>query len=182
MPPEHELGVDPLLERRETQLLEPLDGRTWRTARRRSRRAAARARARAPRRAGRAAAAASSRARARPASAGQALEAGEVEVLVADSEHVTGRPGLDRVGRAERAPELRHLALNLRDRGHGRPSCVQLVGKPLDGNDPVRVQEQDRERRALPRPAELDCAVLADDLERSQEAELEHRSLTVADR
>ena len=53
---------------------------------------------------------------------------------------------------------------------------VEVVGEPLDRHDTVRVQEQDRERRALLRPAEPNRAVLADDLERPQDAELEHRA------
>ena len=181
MPPEHELGVDPLLERREAKLLEPLDGRT-------GERLVGEVGERRPAPEVERLVEQGGRGRGVVARAGapglrrQALEAGEVEVLVADAEDVAGRPRLDRVGRAERAPELRHLPLNLRDRGHRRPSRVELVGEPLDGHDAVRVQEQDRERRALPRPAELDRAVLADDLERSQDAELEHRRLTVADR
>ena len=91
-----------------------------------------------------------------------------------DAEQVAGRPRLDRVGRAERPPQLRDLPLHLRHGRHRRPAGVEVVGEPLDRHDAVRVQQQDRERRALPRPAEPDRAVVADHLERSQHAELEH--------
>ena len=181
VPPEHEVGVDPLLERREAKLFEPLDGRTGERLVREvgERRPAPELERLAEQRGGGRGVVARARALGLRR---QALEAGEVEVLVADAEDVAGRPRLDRVGRAERAPELRHLALHLRDGRHGRPSGVEVVGELLDGHDAVRVQEQDRERRALPRPAEPDRAVLADDLERSQDAELEHRPRTVAGR
>ena len=181
MPPEQELGVNPLLERREAKLLEPLDGCTGELlVGEVGKRWPAPELERLVEQGGHGRCVV-----ARAGASGlrcQALEAGEVEVLVADAEDVAGRPGLDRGGRAERAPELRHLTLNLRNRGHRRPSCVEVLRELLDGHDSVRMQEQDRERRTLPRPAELDCAVLADDLERSQDAELEHRRLTVADR
>ena len=91
-------------------------------------------------------------------------------------EDVPRRPRLDRVGGAERASQLGDLALNLRHRRNGRASGVELVGQPLDGHDVVCVQEQDRERRSLPRPAKPDRAVLADDFERPQDTELEHGS------
>ena len=176
MPAERELRLDPLLERREPQLLEPLDRPPRRTTRRRGRRAAARATGSSASRSSAAAAPASSRA-ARPLGLRrQALEAREVEVVVADAERVSGRPRLDRSRRAERAPQLRDLPLHLRDRGDGRAAGVQVVREPLDRHDAIRVQQQDRERRALPRPAEPDRAVVADDLERPQHAELEHSS------
>ena len=95
-------------------------------------------------------------------------------LVVTNREQVAARPCLDRFRRAERAPELGDLPLHLRDRGDGRAPGVQLVREPLDRHDAVRVQQQDRQRRPLPRPAEPDRAVLADDLERPQHAELEH--------
>ena len=181
MPAERELGVDPLLERREPELLEPLDGRLGeRLVGEVGERRPAPELERLAQQGGRGCGVVARVGRARPPPAG--ARSGRGRAPRRGLEDVAGRPRLDRVGRAERAPELRHLALNLRDRGHGRPSCPEVVGELLDGDDPVRVQEQDRERRALPRPAELDCAVRADDLERSQDAELEHRPLTVADR
>ena len=181
VPPEDEVGVNPFLERREAKLFESFDGRSGELVVRKvgERRPAPQLEGLSEQGGGGCGVVARAGA---PGLRRQALEAGQVEVLVAHSEDVPGRPGLDRVGRSERAPELRHLALDLRDGSHWRPSCVQVFGELLDGNDPVRVQEQDREGRALPRPAELDCAVRADDLERAQDAELEHRLLTVADR
>ena len=57
---------------------------------------------------------------------------------------------------------------------------VEVVREPLDRDDPVRPEQQDCERRALLRPAELERAVTADDLERPQEAELEHARTVTA--
>jgi len=50
------------------------------------------------------------------------------------------------------------------------------AAEPVDRDDAVRVQEQDRERRALPRPAQPDRTVIADHFQRSEDAELEHAS------
>ena len=173
VPAERELGLDPLLERREPQLLEPLDGRARERLVREvgERRPAPEVERLAEQRGrGRGVVVAASA----PASAVRRSKRARSKRLVAEPEDVAGRPRLDRVGRAERAPQLGDLALHLRHRRDRRPSGVELVGEPLDRHDAVRVQQQDRERRALPRPAEPDRAVLADDLERPQDAELEH--------
>ena len=106
----------------------------------------------------------------------------EVEVVVADAERVSGRPRLDRSRRAERTPKLGDLPLHLRDRGDGRAAGVQVVREALDRHDAIRVQQQDRQRRALTRPSEPDRVAVGDDLQRTQNAELEHSSRTVAGR
>jgi len=85
-------------------------------------------------------------------------------------------PRFDRVGAAEHAPQLGDLALHLRHRRDGRAPGVELVRQPLDRYDTVCLQQQDRQRCALPRPAEPERAGLADDVERPQDAELEHGS------
>ena len=93
----------------------------------------------------------------------------------ADVEDVAGRPGLEPRLLAERLAKLGDLAVHLRRRRDGRAPRVELVGEPVDRDDPVRVQEQDRERRPLLRPAELHRPVGPDDLERAEDPELEHR-------
>jgi hypothetical protein len=105
---------------------------------------------------------------------GQSLEAGEVEPVGRERQHVAGRPRLDRRRRAERPPQLRHLPLHLRHRCHRRPSRVELVGEPLDRHDAIGVQQQDRERRPLPRPAERHLPAVGGHLERTEDAELQH--------
>ena len=57
---------------------------------------------------------------------------------------------------------------------------VEVVREPLDGDDPVRAEQQNGKGRALLRPTELERAVIADDLERPQEAELEHARTVTA--
>jgi hypothetical protein len=59
-----------------------------------------------------------------------------------------------------------------RDRGGAR---IEIVRESVDGHHPIRVQEQDPERRALFRPAEPNGTVLVNDLERPEDSELEHR-------
>ena len=182
MPAERELRVDPLLERREAQLLEPLEAargerlvgevgerrpapEVERLAEQRGRRAGVVART-------------------RPLGLGrQALEAREVEVVVADSG--AAYPG-GRVSIAAAEPSARRSSETCRctcvtaETG-GRPA-YRSSASALDRHDAVRVQQQDRERRALTRPSEPDRAAVADDLERTQHAELEHSSRTVAGR
>ena len=68
------------------------------------------------------------------------------------------------------------MPLHLRDGGDGSRSRVQVVGESVDRDDAVCVEEQDRQGRALLRPAERDGAVVSKDLERPQDAELEHRA------
>ena len=104
---------------------------------------------------------------------GQPLESPQVEVLACDVEHVARCPSLEADLVAERLAELRDLAVHLRGRGHGGTARVELVREAVDRDDPVRVQEQDRERRPLLRPAKTDLAALVADLERAQDPELE---------
>ncbi len=87
-----------------------------------------------------------------------------------------GAAGLDRRRRAKSLPKLGDLPLHLRDGGDWRRARVQLVGEPVDRDDAICVEQQDRERRALLRPTESDGAVVADHLERAQDAEIEHRA------
>ena len=165
---ELEVELDPHLQRRQTQLLEPGDGgvcerlvleirERWPTPERK-RFAQQRRRFRATPTLGR---------------RGQPLEPSKVELVVVDAQQVSGRPCLDHV-RTQQLAEVRHLPLHLRNRGHRRPPGVQLVGESIDGHDTVCLQEQERECRALPRASETRRAVVANHFERSEDAELEH--------
>ena len=102
-----------------------------------------------------------------------ALEAVEIEASRLDVKDVARRARLDRL-RAERLPELRHLSLDLRHCRDGRRSRVQVVGEPLHRDDAIRAQEQDRQRGALLRPTKPDRTITVENVERSQETELEH--------
>ena len=101
----------------------------------------------------------------------QALEPAQVERVAAGADEVARRPRLDH--RAEELAQVGHLALHLGDRGRRRLAPVELVREPVDRDDAVGVQEQDRQHSALARAAEADRRVGAEDLERAQDAELE---------
>jgi hypothetical protein len=66
------------------------------------------------------------------------------------------------------------LPLHLGDGGDGRPPCVEIVGESLDRHDAIRLEQQDRKRPPLPEPAERHRPAVGEDLERSEDAELEH--------
>ena len=99
------------------------------------------------------------------------LEADEVQALGLDVQDVAGRAGLDLL-RTEQLAELRNLPLNLRHRRHRWLPRVQVVGEPLDRDDPVGGQEQDPECGALLRPGKRDRPVVVHDLERSEDPKL----------
>ena len=104
----------------------------------------------------------------------QAFEPVQVELSRADAKDVSRRTRLDRRGRPEGLSELRDLSLHLRDGGNRRGLRVELVREPLDRDNSVGIQDQDRKRRALPRPSEAHGSVLRDDLHRPEDPELQH--------
>ena len=177
---ESEFGVDPSLDRREPDLLEPLDRCPGeRLVCEIGQGAAAPEPERGPQQVGRL-----TRLPCLRRSLRQPLEAMEVELLRCEAQDVPRRACLDR-RRTEKPPQLGDLALHLRDRRDGGGAVVEVVGESLDRDDPVRAEQEDREGRALLRPAELKRAVAVHDLERPQEAELEHgtdRNRSIADR
>ena len=101
----------------------------------------------------------------------QPLEAAQIERLRPGADQVAGRPRLDR--RAQQLAQVGDLALDLRDGGRGRFAAVELVGQPVDRDDPIGVEQQDRQHGALPRSTEVDALPLVEDLERAEDAELE---------
>ena len=112
---------------------------------------------------------------------GQALEPLQVELLGREAEHVAGGLGVEPRLLAERLAELRDLAVDLGRRRDGGTAGVELIGEPVDRDDAVCVEQQDRERRTLLRPAERDRPAAPGDLQRAKDPELEHRA-TVAGR
>ena len=114
-----------------------------------------------------------------PGLPGQTLEPPQVELLPREMEHVSRCSGLEPRLVPERSAELGDVAVHLRRRRDRRAARVQLVGEPVERDDPVRAQEQDRQRRPLLRATETNRSVGSGDLERPQDPELEHRS-TVA--
>jgi len=88
--------------------------------------------------------------------------------------HITGCAGLDDRLRQDLA-EVRDLTLDLRDRRDRGGTSIEIVGETLDRDHPVRIQQQDRERRPLLAPPETNRAIVSDDFERSEDAEIDHR-------
>jgi len=74
---------------------------------------------------------------------------------------------------------MRDVRLNLRQRARRRLLAVEVIGETVDRYDPIRVQQEDREHRSFFRSAEPKRARLVDDLEWSQDPELE-QARTVA--
>ena len=122
----------------------------------------------------------------RPCVVREALDDEEVERVWRHADPVAGGACLDdRSGRAGRAlrlqehPQLRDLAVHLRDRAdRGRPA-VQLLGEAVDRHDPVRIQQQDRQDRPLPGSAEADGSLRRGHLEGAEDAEDESQTATV---
>src|SRR5215472_12615097 len=106
----------------------------------------------------------------------------QVELAGLQADDVPRRASLDDRLVRQRLSQLRDLALDLghgRDRGGPR---IEVVRQPVYRYDPVGIQEQDRKGRALLRPAQTDWALLPDDLERAEDAEVEHSARTVTRR
>ena len=64
--------------------------------------------------------------------------------------------------------------LERRRRVRGAVVAPHVVDEALRGNDLAGAQEQGREQGALPQAAKRQRAVVADDLERAEQPELEH--------
>ena len=159
MASERQFGSDPLLERGQSDLLEPLhrelcerlvsevgERRTAPEVERLGKEACGRSRV--------------SLCESSACLLGAPLEPLQVELLGREPDDVSGRTGLDR-RRAERLAESGDVPLHLRDGGDGSRSRVQVVGESVDRDDAVCVEEQDRQGRALLRPAERDGAVVS---------------------
>jgi hypothetical protein len=92
-----------------------------------------------------------------PPLAGQPLEAVQVEPIGVDPEDVAVRLGDERRVRARGGQELADLGeVDVQRRGdRARPlGAPDAFDQPLPRDGLVRVQEQEREQRALPRAAE----------------------------
>ena len=108
-----------------------------------------------------------------PALLEQRLEAVSVELLRGDGEDVAVLPrGQRRAAVRQRLAQARDLHVEHPRRGRRRLLAPQRVGDPLGRQRLVRVQQQEREQRAPPVPAQRDRAATSQDLERAQDAEL----------
>ena len=110
----------------------------------------------------------------------QPLEPLQVELFRRNVNQVSGRARLDPRLLPEYLAQLGDLAVHLRRCRNGCAPSIELVGERIDRDHPVRIEQQDRERRALLRPAKLNRPRRSDDLERTQDPKLEHRRTVAA--
>ena len=172
MTPEREIGVDPILDRGDAQLFQAAASvaangspATSASAGPRQRPSAAVNRS--------AASSVAPPTRRRARLRGQALEAGEVELVGLDADRVAAAASLQAVG-AERTAQAGHVDLHRLRRAGRRGLAPEGVDEALDGDRLVGVEQEDGEERALLRAAERQRPIALADLERPQEPEL-HR-------
>ena len=88
----------------------------------------------------------------------------------------------ERAGRAERLSQLRYTHLQRRPPGLRRILAPQLVDQTIGGHNPVGVQQQNRQQRALLGTGERDQRVAVGDLKRAENPELHLVSTPLAPR
>ena len=112
------------------------------------------------------------RARGRAGALEQMLEAPEIELALTDLELVAGAPRAQPLPPEEPAQAV-HGDLDRVLRGAGRPLAPERVDDALSRHDLVRVQEEQREQRALAQAARRKRRSVPPDLEGPQQPELE---------
>ena len=100
----------------------------------------------------------------------QSLAACDVGRAGIDVEQVPGRARDDDV--AERAPQMRHVAVQRGDRRVGRLLAPHALYEPRGGDDAPRLERQHRQHAAPAHAAERERLPVAEDLERPQQPEL----------
>src|SRR5581483_239289 len=174
VPAERELRVDPLLDREQAQLLEPVDlGSRERLVCEIGERAAAPQRKPflEPRQG-------ASRIPAGVRAAAlleESLEPVGVELLRLELEDVAAGARADELRVAERLAQPRDLVVEAVVCVAGRPLRPELVEEAVARDDLVRMEEQDRQERALLRPSDGDDALAVPGLERAEKPELQLR-------
>ena len=175
---ELEVGVDPQLERMHTELLEAHCRRTGELlVRDVDERRAAPERERASQLVRRVGGVAS--AQRRVAALEPVLEDGQVELVTAEHHDVPGPARVDRVLETrglEHLPKLRDPHAQGLRAARGRVLAPELVDKPLGRDDPVGVQEENRQQRLLLQPTQAHDVTAMANLQGAKNAEL-HRSL-----
>ena len=166
-----EVGVDPRLEQRATQLVEPRDlAVRERLVRELGERLAA------PQRERFAHEAASLRGRRRLERGDELVEPADVHLPGIDVECVPGRTRHD-VLAPERLPQRRDHVLERRGRRPGRLPVPEHLEQRVGRDHPIGVQQQQGEQNALLLAAERQlAAVCVGDLERAEQPKIEHAS------
>ena len=176
---DRELGLDALLDRRQAQLLEPLDVHTRKRLElqigqrppapqtlglaERPRRGIGITRLERP-----------------PPILDQILEAPQVELPGRNVQDVTRRPRDQRrptgAVRAERLAQARHVDLQRVARRRGRIVSPQLLDQPIPRHDPIGAQQQDREQRALLRSPQREPPAVRVDRQRAKDAKVHYKA------
>ena len=163
-PSERQLGLDPLLHRKPPQLLEARRLRLDELLVRKvcERRSAPERKSRAERR--------RAIGRLLPRSTCQEpLELEQIELARPHLQQVPGAPCLQRVPRGpECLPKVGDVDLDRLCGGPGQLVRPELLRESIGRDDLVRMEEQNRERRALPRCAEVEAAVTVERFERPE--------------
>jgi hypothetical protein len=159
---EREVGLDPLLERNESQLLQPSDlGRCEVLVREIGERRAPPERQSLAELGGGRGRLGTTRLRHQP------LESSEIELVPIDAQDVAGRASGEHVA-AERLAQPPDLDLDDLRRGRRRTFPPEPVDQLVGRDDLVRMQQEQREQRALLRSAERNPTVLVDHLDRAE--------------
>ena len=170
MAPDCEVGVDPELDRRQPDLLEPGDRRLGEAlvGEVRERRASPQRQrvAEPPRRVGRQAASKQA-----PPLVHQPLEAVEIERIRLDLNDVAGRSGRQHLLR-KRFAQSRDVDAQCGGGSLGRVLAPELVDQPVGGNDLVGMEEEQGEEGTWLGAAQGYLAAVVPRLERSQDPEL----------
>ncbi len=103
----------------------------------------------------------------------QPPEAGEVDLVGVGTEQVAGSPRQQAV-LAEQLPEVRDVHLQRLRRGCGRVFLPEGVDQPLPGHGRVRLENQERQERALLLAPEVERVVVGAHFERPENPEF-HR-------
>ncbi len=101
----------------------------------------------------------------------QALEAREIELIGFDPQQIAGHLRLHALP-AEHLSELRDVHLQSLVRRRRRLVVPQRVDQPVAGDDPVRLHQEQSQKRALLLPAEIERSSVRQDLERAQDPKL----------
>ena len=102
----------------------------------------------------------------------QRLEAVGVHGVGLDLQHVARRARDQPV--AERAAQMRHVTVQRGDRRLGRLVAPHAVDETIDRHHASRLEHEHREHRAPSQAADRDRLAVANDLQRPEDAKLDH--------
>jgi hypothetical protein len=107
----------------------------------------------------------------------QSFEAGEVELVRLKTDEVARRLAVDAI-RTDDLAEARDVVVERMRRARRRPFPPQAVDQAIAGDDLVRVEQEDREERALLRPSERKLTTVVPYLDGAENSELHYEYLS----